>query len=186
MSAFRVNDQRMTICFIWDKPRRLRRLSRRNSAARSRERRSIIELHQFAQPGGFGVGRAKAARLTHQQRPPGAILWRDLTTFRGNQDIAFKTPAGPGFAGQFKPRQDARQLVDRKRDAVRADLPVMPSAIRDLKVFPGSLDRPAQLEPSVTQPRAKLGAGFRVMRAGFSVVGAVTVLHTMYIMLTIV
>lgn len=56
----------------------------------------------------------------------------------------------------------------------------MPSALGDLKIFPGLADRPAQAQPGIAQAKAKLGAGFGVMGAVFPVSGTVTVLHTMY------
>ncbi len=96
-------------------------------------------------------------------------MWRDLATLWRDQDVPFKPPAGPSLAGQFQTRQDASQFVDGIRDAVRAAFPVMPSAIRDLKIFPRSLDRPAKLDPGVTQAFSKLGAGVRVMGACFPV-----------------
>ena len=142
--------------------------------------KGLTVVCQQLKPGGFVINRAEARRLSDQQRPPRAVLRRDLATFRGNQDLAFKTPASPSLVRQFKPRQDTRQLVDGKRDSVRTGFPVMPGPIRDLKIFPRSLDRPAQLEASVAQAKAKLGAGLRVMGAGFAVFGTVTVLHTMY------
>jgi len=108
--------------------------------------------------------------LTDQQRPPIAVLWRDLATLGRDQEIAFEPPAGPSLGRQFEPRQHPAKFVDCKRYPVRAGFPVMPSAIRDLKIFPRILDRPAEPKPGIVQPGAKLGAGFRVMGTSFPVI----------------
>jgi hypothetical protein len=61
----------------------------------------------------------------------------------------------------------------------------MPSSFGDLKEFRSIGQRPAQAGTSGLEALAKLDAGVRVMGAGFAMSGTVTVLHTMYIMLSI-
>lgn len=169
MSIFRIIKTCLQSCFRWDKPRACGASHLPQAGPFLRLHRIHAATQQRAQPVRFVIRRPEARRLPDQQRPPRAVLWRDLATFRRDQLVTLQTPAGPSLAGQLQTRQDTRQLVDGKRDAMRAGFPVMASAIGDLKIFPCGLNRPAQLETSVAQAKAKLGAGIRVMAAGFAV-----------------
>ena len=143
-----------------------------------------MALEHQAQPVGLMVSGQKAVRLPDHERPPCTIFGRDDVVFWRNQVTALEAPTGPSRAGKLQPGHDAQQLVDGIRDAVRAVFPVMPSAFGDLKVFRGIGGRPAQVTSGRAQAKAKLGAVIGVMGAGFPMLGAVTVLYTMYIMLS--
>ena len=75
----------------------------------------------------------KARSSTHEQRPPGAIGANERTTLRRPQLAAVEAPARPGVAGQLHPVQEPQQLVSSKGDVVFARLPVMQSALCDVK-----------------------------------------------------
>ncbi len=98
-------------------------------------------------------------------------MWRDLVTLGRDQQAALKTPTSPGIARKLQTRQDAAKFVDRKRDAVRAGFPVMPSALGDLKILRSDRDRPCHGAASHAQAISKLGAVIRVMAAVLTMYG---------------
>nr|WP_232727797.1 hypothetical protein [Acidovorax sp. 69] len=74
-----------------------------------------------------------------------------------------KAPAVPGVAGQLHAVEQPQQLVGRKRDVVFARLPVMQSALSDVKKLRATGQIQAQVAVHGFEPKRKLGAGVRVM-----------------------
>jgi len=82
------------------------------------ERRRISEVAKLgAKADCFAVLRAKAPRLTHQQRPPSEVLGVEFVVLGCVEPSSRQVPASPSFAGQLVAQLKAHELEGRERDA---------------------------------------------------------------------